>query len=245
MASNRGHGLIDLARAAESDLRESPRYGPALAAHFLQISTSTLQSWVTGRDYPVSTGVRRSAPLIRRPDPNDPRLSFNNLVELHVVRALRQRHRVKMETVRNAIDYAENRLGIKRILLSDELRAAPGSLLLDRLSSLLDIGASGQEALREILEQFLQRIDRDSVGFPLRLFPFTRSSAATTQPKSVVIDARLAFGQPVLASRPVRTRAILERFEAGESISSIAGDYGVSWEDVEEALRFETPDKAA
>ena len=41
-------------------------------------------------------------------------ISFNNLVEAHVLRALRTRDGVRMTAVRKAIDYAEKELGIKR-----------------------------------------------------------------------------------------------------------------------------------
>ena len=55
-----------------------------------------------------------SEPLIRAPAAGGNLISFNNLVEAHVLRALRTRDGVRMTAVRKAIDYAEKELGIKR-----------------------------------------------------------------------------------------------------------------------------------
>lgn len=79
---------------------ERPRYTIGQAAQYLCISNTTLRSWVVGRPYPAGGGSRYSQPLIARPDEQDLRLSFNNLVEAHVLRALRTRHKVPMPAVR-------------------------------------------------------------------------------------------------------------------------------------------------
>src|SRR5262249_35581636 len=81
------------------DPREMPAYGILEAAHYLRLPPSTLRDWVRGRSYPTEKGRRLSAPLISLP-PRSPReplvLSFFNLVEAHVLGALRREHRVSM-----------------------------------------------------------------------------------------------------------------------------------------------------
>ncbi|HSN85160.1 MAG TPA: hypothetical protein VL025_00315, partial [Thermoanaerobaculia bacterium] len=79
---------------------ERPRYSIAQAARYIHISPTTLRSWVMGRPYQTSGGSRYSPPLINRPVSEDPRLSFPNLVEAHVLRALRTRHEVPMSAIR-------------------------------------------------------------------------------------------------------------------------------------------------
>ena len=69
-----------------------PRYSLAQAARYVRISPTTLRSWVRGRTYPTAGGSRYFEPLILKPAPEDPRLSFSNLVEAHVLRSLRTRH---------------------------------------------------------------------------------------------------------------------------------------------------------
>src|SRR4026209_204828 len=70
-------------------------------------------------------------PLIARPSSGDPRLSFSNLVEAHVLRSLRTKHEVPMSAVRVALDYAGSAFRIERLLLSDELRTAAGTLFIE------------------------------------------------------------------------------------------------------------------
>lgn len=94
--------------------------------------------------------------------------------------------------------------------------------------------------MRGNFELALERIERDESGTPIRLFPFSRSSNfGSNQPRTVVIDPQLSFGRPVLVRVAVPTEIINDRFNAGDSLAEMAEDYGVSKEEIEEALRFE------
>lgn len=231
------------------DPKEAPRYSIPEAARYLGIPAATLSSWVVGRKYSAADGTRDFEPLIHRTDDSDPRLSFSNLIEAHTLRALRSKHDVPMKAVRNALDYTSRHYpDIERLLLSDDLRTTPGEVFLQRLEKLVNIGRGGQEAFKEVLSGFLQRVDRDMHGLPIRLFPFTRSlesGALAESPRLVLIDPKLGSGRPVLASRAIRTSTIADRFNAGESVSSLAADYGLDTRDVEEAIRYERPSFAA
>jgi uncharacterized protein (DUF433 family) len=230
------------------DPKEVPRYPVPEAARYLQIPASTLTSWVAGRKYPVTAGERDFPPLIHRPEPDDPRLSFSNLVEAHVLRALRTKHKVPIKAVRTALDYAQEKSGIDRLLLDDGLRATPGEVFLEQLDDLVNIGRRGQTAMKEILGRFLQRIDRDIQGSPLRLFPFTRPPeqiASGTIPRLVVIDPVIASGRPITMRRAIRTSTIADRFNAGESILDLVEDCALDAAEVEEAIRYERPAQIA
>lgn len=216
---------------------ERPRYKIGQAAQYLRISPTTLRSWVVGRPYPTGEGHRYFQPLIGRPDEQDLRLSFNNLVEAHVLRALRTRHKVPMSAVRSALDFAESQFQIKRLLLSDELRAAAGTVFLERLDELIDLGRAGQLVLKELLQAHLQRIDRNIEGLPVRLFPV--SIRGLDGPKVVVIDPQVSFGRPYISGKGVRTSTIVERLDAGESREDIAQDYGLEAYEIDEAILYE------
>lgn len=222
-------------------LQELPRYSIAEASRYLHISETTLRSWIVGRPYPVRAGqeTRYFEPLITRPDAEDTRLSFSNLVEAHVLRALRFKHEVRMQAVREALDYAERHFSVSRLLLSDELRAAPGRMFLDRYGELIQISESGQHVIRQYFEAHLERLDRDVRGIPIRLFPVSRVSGVLTSPKVIVIDPRISFGRPVIDRAGIKTSTIVERFDAGESMGEIAKDYDIELPDVEEAIRYE------
>lgn len=219
-------------------LDERPRYTVAEAARYVHLSPTTLRSWVAGRSYRTSSGSRHSRPLISRPLPDDPRLSFPNLIEAHVLRALRTRHEVPMAAVRTALDYAEARFDIKRLLLRDDLRTAAGTVLIERLGQIIDLGRSGQIVLRELLHAHLKRIDRDVSGLPYRLFP-VNTARGVEGPKIVAVDPRISFGQPIIAGKGVRTLTIVERLDAGEERAVVAADYQLEEQEIDEAILYE------
>jgi uncharacterized protein (DUF433 family) len=226
------------------DPNEIPRYSVREAARYLQMPGTTLKSWVSGRTYPVGSRVAFWRGLITRPDPGDPRLSFSNLIEAHVLRALRQQYGVRMPQVRTALEYARERWGTPRVLLSPHLRAMPGNVFRERLGRLVNIGRGGQEAMPEVLSAFLDRVEWDMGGGPSRIFPWTRPDRAAG-PRLVAIAPRIAFGRPVLDRKGIKTASIAERFRAGEAIAEIAADYDLSAAEVEEALRYEALAAAA
>ena len=57
----------------------------------------------------------------------------------------------------------------------------------------------------------------------------------------MVIDPERGYGRPVLDGRGIRTEVVIERFQAGESITSLANDYGLSAATVEDILRSHQP----
>jgi uncharacterized protein (DUF433 family) len=221
----------------KTDERERPRYSLADAARYLQLPITTLRYWVLGGTYSVEGGRRRSPCIIHRPDRHDSRLSFANLVEAHVLLALRRQHEVPMRAVRDALFFAERKLKVERLLLSDELRAAGGGVFLDRLGRLIDLSNDGQQAMREVLDAYLERVSRDIRGLPERLYPITRTRFSDS-PRVIVIDPRISFGKPVIASKAIQTSVVADRFAAGESVSEIAADYDLKPLDVEEAIRY-------
>ena len=83
------------------DIRDAPAYSYLEASRYLGIPQATLRPWARGR----SRGCAASPPLIRAPSGADNKLSFNNLVEAHVLRALRAGNAVRMAAVRNAVSY--------------------------------------------------------------------------------------------------------------------------------------------
>lgn len=208
----------------------------AQAARYVRISPTTLRSWVAGRSYPSQDGPRLFRPLISLPRPDDPRLSFSNLIEAHVLRALRTRHEVPMSAIRAAIDYAEKELKIKRLLLREDLKTAAGTLFIEHLDHLVDLGRSGQMAMKALLDAHLKRIEWDSAGLPSELFPV---NTGLTGPKIVTIDPQMAFGRPIISGKGVRTQTIVERLDAGETRDGVAADYGLSDAEIDEAIFYE------
>jgi uncharacterized protein (DUF433 family) len=220
------------------DVRTTPAYSVGEAARHLRLSPGTLRAWVTGRPYPTSSGERQSARLIKLAQTRPAMLSFWNLVEAHVLRALRTEHGVSVPALRKAIRYAENELGIERLLLSSDLKTEAGRLFLERYGELIDLSSSGQLAMKRMLEAHLRRVEWDPARLPVRLYPFL-AGAETHGDRAIAIDPRVAFGRPVVLSAGVSTHAIVQRLDAGESVADIAGDYGLTQVDIEQAALYE------
>ena len=215
------------------DIRDAPAYSFAEASRYLGIPKATLRHWMLGRSHRPTA----SRPLIRAPTAAANKVSFNNLVEAHVLRALRAGCAVRMADVRNAVSYAEDVLGTDRLLLRNELRTTGQDMFLDRLASLTTLSRSGQLAMRRVLAAYLGRIDRDDDALPFRLYPLR--AQWSTADKPIAIDPRISFGRPTVAGSGVSTEALVNRIDAGESIEDLAWDYGLEIAQIEAAIVYE------
>ncbi|MBI4641481.1 MAG: DUF433 domain-containing protein [Candidatus Tectomicrobia bacterium] len=229
------------------DPREMPAYSVAEAAHYLQIPPSTLRSWCVGRDYPTKAGKKRFQPILSlpdRPEGDPPLFSFLNLVEAHVLDAVRRHHRIVLWKVREAITYLERQFPSRHPLADQQFVTNGVDLFIEKYGQLINISQEGQLAMREVFQTHLRRIDRDPAGVPLKLYLFTRTHRPD-EPKVVVIDPYVSFGRPVLAGTGIPTAIIAERYKAGESIHELASDYDQQPWKIEEAIRCELHGHAA
>jgi uncharacterized protein (DUF433 family) len=224
--------------AINEDLRQVGAYGIAEAAHYLSLPPATLRSWVRGRGYRTSEGHRFAEALIQLPDPSDPLLSFINLVEAHVLKAIRRHHGVAMQKVRPALQYLERKLGVRHPLAHQQLLTDGVHLFMEHVGKLVNLSRDGQLAMWSLLEAHLQRIEHDEHGFALRLYPFSRGESLAV-PRLVVVDPRVSFGRPVIEGTAVRTEVVAHRLKSGESVADLAKDYGVEVGAIEEAIRYE------
>ncbi|MBK9261051.1 MAG: DUF433 domain-containing protein [Polyangiaceae bacterium] len=222
------------------DPRDLPIYTVPDAAHYLRIPPSTLKSWVVGRPYRTKSGVRHAEPLIRTPGAGSPRLlSFFNVVEAHILSALRRVHQVPMENVRRAIAQVEEDLGSKHPLIDARFKTDGVNLFVEHCDHLMD--QNGQFAIRKAIEAHLERIEWEPGmhGLAVRLYPFIIEPHQPDERKTILIDPRRAFGRPVLAGTGIQTAVIASRHRAGESIHELAQDYNLPVDKVEDAIRCE------
>lgn len=220
-----------------NDLRSQPAYPLAEAARYLRLPIATLRSWVAGRSYPKGEGKGHFHPLIKPAQGKPPVLSFWNLIEAHVLRSLRTEHGLPVRELRKAIRYAERELSIDNLLLRKDLCTYAGQVFLDQYGKLISLNASGQLALRKVFEEYLRRVEWDEWQFPVRLYPFLPGEARAQ--RSIAIDPAIAFGRPVVLSKGVSTGTIAERIDAGEAVADLADDYGMTPEEIEQAVLYE------
>jgi uncharacterized protein (DUF433 family) len=220
-----------------------PAYTVAEAAHYVRRPEATLRSWVTGRAGPTSGDPRSSRPVISLDDPYRRHLSFLNLVEAHVLAAIVAGHGLRLPKVRRALDYVKRDFKIARPLIHQEFQTDGLDLFIDRYGSMINASRDGQHAMKEIIGVYLRRIERDSAGFPIKLFPFTRDTESDAIPKSdprlVVMTPAVSFGRPVVAGTGIPVSAIYERYKAGDSVAELVRDFQLETSAVEEAIRCE------
>jgi uncharacterized protein (DUF433 family) len=212
-----------------------PAYTVVVAAHHLRLPKTTVRYWALGRD--------RYMPVIATADPANRLLSFRNLIELHVLGAVRRQHAVTLPAVRKAVEYLRGVLGSEHPLSDEQMKTDGKHLFVEKFGRLINASREGQLAMEALLDAHLRRVERDDRGMPVRLFPFTRMKPEG--PRSVMIDPRIQFGRPCIAGTGVPTRVVVERFKAGEPLTSLAEDYGRDVSDIEEAIRYETDLQAA
>jgi len=220
------------------DIRNVATYPVADAARYLAIPAGTLRSWLHGRTYPTANGNKYFEPLIHLPDGSRPQLSFTNLVEAHVLRVIRQNHKVRLDKVRTALDYVEQKFGLPYPLARAQFQTDGVDLFVESVGQLINASQDGQLAMQKTLQQLLQRIEWDEEGLAQRLFPLIRLQQADA-PRVLEIDPRLSFGRPVVVNTGIPADMIIDRFRAGESLESLADDYDFSRQQLEEILRYE------
>ena len=221
------------------DTRSLPAYPFAEAARYLRIPLDTLRTWVKGRYYQTEQGRQFSRPLIELTGVDAKALSFTNLVEAHVLRAIRVEHSVPLEQIRIALSFIEEELGVAHPLTRKNLLKTDGqSIYVEHLERLLDASRCGQIAIRETLEVYLTRIEADEAGIATRLFPFIYPDRKDDQ-KLIVIDPSVSFGRPAIAGTGVPTKILAELHEAGDSIRDLALDYDCEPALIQAAIEYE------
>ncbi|MFM9968213.1 MAG: DUF433 domain-containing protein [Burkholderiales bacterium] len=227
------------------DPRDVPAYTIAEAAHYLGVPGSTLRSWFVGQAY-VHDGERRQFQAIIRPaDRHSNELSFSNLVEAYVLTGIRRKHRIGLPTIRRGLGFLVKQLGSKRPLLEEQFATHGADLFVERVGQIINLSKNGQVEMADLIRAYLNRVERDARGVPIKLYPFMRTQPLGKQPRSVVIDPRISFGRPVVAGTGIPTAVLAEQFKAGDPVPTLAKEYGASEEAVWDAIRCELDLKAA
>jgi uncharacterized protein (DUF433 family) len=217
-----------------------PAYAFSEAAALTGVPISTLRSWVVGRPFPVRGGRRWSQPIIRLPKGEGGFLSFTNLVEVHVLAAMRRKHALSLDAIRKAVRYVHDALEVEHPLASGQFKTNGVDLFVERLGKIINVSREGQLGMKAVLNDSLARVEYDKRGRAVRLFPMFRREGA---PKSIVIDPRRAFGRPVIVGTAVPAADVRSRFDAGDSVEELARDFDVEPQLIEDALRA-TPQAA-
>ncbi|WP_072622729.1 DUF433 domain-containing protein [Spirulina major] len=225
-----------------TNLNDTPTYRVADAAHYIRVPTVTLSTWLNGRTYTTQNGKRQSPPLIQRPNPKTPLLSFNNLLEGHILRVIRETHGIPLSNVRGAIDYLGQKFNTSHPLIHNQFKTDGVDLFMEHADLLINVSRAGQLAIRAVIQDLLKRIEWED-NIAVRLYPFI--SPTDPADKIISIDPRYSFGKPIITATGVPTDVLAEFYNAGDTIEDLAADYECTPAQVRAAIRFESSRQAA
>lgn len=219
------------------DPRDLPRYSYSEAARATGVPATTIGGWVRGQDCTLKHGGKAFfRPVIERP--GEGRLSFYNLIEVHVLRSLRTKHAVQLQHVREAAEIAEAKFNLPKLLLSEQLRFGAGDLFLEQYGRIVQLSRAEQMVMQSVLSTHLDRIEFGAGGLPRNFSPLERIALAGR--KLLLVSPAISFGRPIVRRLGVTTRAIAESINLGESADELRNDYRLEPDELNEALAFES-----
>jgi len=219
------------------EMLEVPIYGTVEAAHYVRVPYQTLRYWIRGSE--------SVPPLIDLASKEPPRLSFSNLLECHIMSAMRALYEIRIPKVRSAL------ATLKRLfpdslhpLVDVDLQTNRIDLFVEQLpDEIINLSKGGQLGIKQFLKMHLERIERDPAGL-FTFFPFVEERSAR-EPKVIMMNPGVAFGKPVITGTGISTAVIAARFHARESISDLSREYDRTESEMEEAVRWESRALAA
>lgn len=208
---------------------QRPNYTLRDAAVYTKLSYWTVRYW---------TGGGGAKPVIKV----GKLLSLVNLVELHMVGIFRHEHSISLQRVRKAVGQLAREFPEEPHPLASKTFWILGKdVLMQKLGKFVSLCTPGQLAFDEAIECAAKRVEYER-GTPVRFYPWPllNLDRIEHERRSVVIDPEVQFGNAVITGTRVPTRAIKARWDLGEMIESIAADFDVSTEQVQDAIRCET-----
>lgn len=212
------------------------------AARLLHIPVRNVIRWLGGYTYRHKGELRESPPLWTPdlPDDNSFELSFRDLIELRFIDAFTKAG-VGLKVIRNCLAYARQEVESERPFSTQKFRTDGRRIFLDSIrasgdSELLDL-SSRQYNFKPLIERTFKDLDIEDSTIA-RWRPFQGR-------KSIVIDPKRSFGQPIAARYGVPTVALADAVDAEGSVATVAKLFEVSESAVKDALHFEKSLRAA
>jgi uncharacterized protein (DUF433 family) len=210
-------------------LYDQPAYGLPEAAVYLKVPYTTLRYWLTG--------FGKLPPIIKPVESGPIRLSFLNLLECHALAGMRKIYNLKLPKVRSALRKISKDFPQTHPLIYEVFKTDRRDLFIERLGRTINISQPYDQMSLDFYRVHLERVEIDPKGL-FRFFPFV-VEPRSSEPKIIEINPRIGFGKPVIAGTAISTAIIASRFNARESISALAEEYGCTPQQIEEAIRWE------
>jgi len=232
------------------DRFRDPLYTISEAARYLGVPTSTFSTWAHGyirRPHERPEVIGKPIVTMIGPDDDakrhrhDPSVPFIGLAEGLILAAIRRRG-VPLQRIRPALKILTDEIGLEHALASKSLYTDGADVLYDyaeregdtpeaRSARQLIVVRNGQGIFNDIVENYLHRITYgpDNYAQIIRLPQYTKAD--------IVADPKRSFGQPIFSRGGARVKDALQLFWAGEELQSVANEFGMREEDLEDVLR--------
>ncbi len=210
-------------------LYEEPAYGLSETAVYLKVPYNTLRYWLTG--------FGKQAPIIEPVMSAPTRLSFLNLLECHALAGMRKIYNLKLPRVRSALRKVSEQFPQPHPLINEVFLTDRKDLFIERMGRIINVSQRHDQLSLDFYRMHLERVETDSKGL-FRFFPFV-VEPRRSEPKTIEINPMVGFGKPIIAGTGISTAIIASRFNARESITGLAEEYGCTPQQIEEAIRWE------
>lgn len=214
----------------DSRLSARPLYIVSDVARLTKASDNQVRHWLKG----YSMKGDQYEPFLQAPAEKSRdklALSFDNLIEVALVTALRAKH-LSIQAIRRAHEQAEKEFGPYPFARRDvfvsgkEILMTGPEYVKGQSEHLTTLTKGGQRAWERVLEDYLVKIIWED-GWPVEWHAR----------EFVSLNPEVTFGLPSVNG--IRTEIIKSRFLADESLAFIADDFGLTIPQVEGALRYE------
>lgn len=211
------------------DIFTDPLFTPRDVSVFLDIPRSTVYHW-------LRVGSRGGAPLVhhlpvgRRGAASVP---FAALVEAFVLRALRNELGFTKRQIAETVTDVRDAFGTDFALASKRIATDGVDIFIEHADGVMARVGDHQMLIRDIVGNYLRYItwaDNSDYAARLKLPGFGDDA-------QVIVDPRFAWGDPVVERNKIPIRAVLDLWAAGEPISVVADEYGLSVPEAEEICR--------
>lgn len=221
-------------RGKPTNIKLLPAYPLAEAARLLGARPATLSAWFHGRHYNTSGRKRFAAAVLPATQCQGQPISFLDLVEAHVLMAIRKGYGIPLQRFRIAMEHLREISGDLHFLAHRDFYHDRRDLFLKIEDKLVSLSERGQLVDREIISEGLKQLIYGNDGYADQFFP--RFGAVRQQ--TIVLNPTINFGRPCLARLGVSADAIAARFVAGEKIADLASDYNATFDEVEDTIRW-------
>jgi uncharacterized protein (DUF433 family) len=211
------------------DIFRDPLFTPVEVSHYLKIPRSTVYYWLNAS----SLG---NVPLVHHVKPDRrgaASVPFAALVEAFVLRALRNELRFTKRQIADTVTDVRVNFGTDFALASKRIASDGIDIFIQHNDGEFVRAGDHQILIRDVVGDYLRYITwSPDTEYAARLQLRSFGDEAR-----VVIDPRFAWGAPVVERNKVPIQAVLDLWAAGEPLSAVANEYGLTVAEAEEICR--------